>query len=122
MKNLTMLFAIGVTLITACNKDKIREFIPGTYVNSDGSTYSIAHDTLVIEPSENRTFFIHRKTGFRIIKNRKPGKREYETEEWSGLYDESTNSIREMARGKLITFYTGTGTLKVGKREYKKIN
>jgi hypothetical protein len=122
MKNLIYLCAIAVLLITACTNDKTRPFIPGTYVNSAGSEYSTADDTLVIEPAESNNYRIHRKTGFAIIRNGKTGKHQYETEEWKAIYDEGTKTLTETPKGKLITFYPDAGKLLVGKREYKKLN
>ncbi|MET3115381.1 hypothetical protein AAKU52_003130 [Pedobacter sp. CG_S7] len=123
MKNLIMLCAVAVLFVTACNQTTdTRSFIPGIYVNQSAGEYSIASDTLVIEASESNNYFIHRKTGFRRITDGKPGKREYETEEWNALYDQGTKSLTEMDKGKLLTFYPEANKLLVGKREYKKIN
>ncbi|HEK19754.1 MAG TPA: hypothetical protein ENO28_04800 [Bacteroidetes bacterium] len=122
MKTLFHLCAIAVLFITACTTDKTRDFIPGTYVNSAGSEFSVANDTLVIEPAESNNFSILRKTGFNVITDGKKGKRQHETEQWNAIYDDGTKVLTETRKGKLITFYPKAGTLKVGKREYKKIN
>ncbi|MGN8068397.1 hypothetical protein [Mucilaginibacter sp. 22184] len=123
MKHLILLIAIVAVIMAACNsKTDTRSFIPGTYVNQAGSEYSIASDTLVIEASEGNNYLIHRKTGFNIITDGKKGKRQYETEEWRALYDQSTKSMTETAKGKLLTFYPEAKKLLVGKREYQKIN
>lgn len=122
MKILIILCAIAVTIVTACKSDKVRPFIPGTYINNAGGEFSIANDTLVIEPSESNNFNIHRKTGFNLINDGKVGKREYETESWNGIYDEDTKTLTETKKGKLITFYPDSAKLMVGNRTYNKIN
>lgn len=122
MKQLFYLCVVAVLIIAACNSDKTRPFIPGTYVNSAGSEYSTAKDTLVIEPAESNNYLIHRKTGFQLFRNGKPGKQEYETEEWKAIYDEGTKTLTETKKGKLITFYPDSGKLMLGKREYQKLN
>ncbi len=122
MKNIIILFVLAVALITSCNSDRTRPFIVGTYVNESTGEFSLASDTLVIEPSESNNFLIHRKTGFNRIRNGKKGIREYETEEWNAIYDESTKSLTETRTGKLITFYPNSNKLMVGKREYIKVN
>lgn len=121
MKNF-ILCAVVVAMFTACKSDKVRTFIPGTYINNAGSEFSMANDTLVIEPSESNNFNIHRKTGFNVISNGKVGKREYETENWNAVYDEATKTLTETKKGKLITFYPDSMLLKVGKRTYQKLN
>jgi len=121
MKTLFYFCAIALLFFTACTTDKTREFIPGTYVNSAGSEYSVANDTLVIEPAESNNFSILRKTGFNVITDGKKGKRQHETELWNAIYNEGTKTLTETRKGKIITFYPETGTMKVGKREYTKL-
>lgn len=122
MKHLIMLCAIAVLLTTACTTDKTHSFIPGTYVNSAGGEYSVADDTLAIEPAESNNYRIHRRTGFNLIRDGKKGKRQYETEQWNASYDEGTKSMTETRQGKIITFYPESNSLRVGTREYHKIN
>lgn len=124
MKTCIILTALAATLIAGCSRDKIRTFIPGTYVNQDSGEYSTAYDTLVIEQAdkESNNYRIHRKTGFRRVTRAKHGKWKYETEEWNALYDEGTKSMTETRKGKLLTFYPESKQLRVGRREYQKIN
>lgn len=123
MKNSILLIAIAAVMMAACNsKSDTRSSIPGTYVNQAEGEYSVASDTLVIEASEGNNYLVHRKTGFNIITDGKKGKRQYETEEWRALYDQSTKSVTEISKGKLLTFYPEAKKLLVGKREYLKLN
>lgn len=122
MKNLIVLCAVVVAMFTACKSDKVRSFIPGTYINDAGSEFSIANDTLVIEPSESNNFYIHRMTGFNLVIEERVGKREYGTENWNAVYDESTKTLTETKKGKLITFYPDSAKLMVGKRTYRKLS
>jgi hypothetical protein len=111
MKNLIILCAVVMAMLTACKSDKVRPFIPGTYINNAGGEFSVANDTLVIEPSESNNFYIHRMTGFNLITDGKIGEKEYETENWNTFYDESTKTLTETKRGKLITFYPDSAKL-----------
>lgn len=122
MKNSILLIATLLLFLTACNRDTTKEFIAGTYVSEGSTNYSLSSDTLEIEESTANNYLIHRKTGFRLIRNGKKGKRQYETEEWKALYDTSTKSLMEISKGKIITLYPTENKLAVGKREYKKIN
>ncbi len=122
MKYLLYLCVVAVLFVTACTSDKTRPFIPGTYINTAGGEHNTATDTLVIEAVESNNYLIHRKTGFRLIRNGKAGKHQHETEEWKAIYDEGTKTLTETKKGKLITFYPDSGKLLVGKREYKKLN
>lgn len=122
MKALFYLVAAAVLHFTACNNDKTRSFVPGTYLNSAGGEYSVADDTLFIEPAESNNYVIQRRTGFNVITDGKKGERQYETEQWNAIYDEGTKSLTETRKGKIITFFPESNTLKVGKREYQKID
>lgn len=122
MKHLIIICAIAVSIVTACKTDNIRSFIPGTYINNAGSEYSIANDTLVIEPSKSNIFYVHRKTGFNLVSDGKIGKREHETENWNAVFDEETETLTETKKDKLITFFPDSAKLKVGNRSYQKIN
>ena len=120
MKTNIILSVLAITLFIACNSDKTRSFISGTYVNEAKGELGIANDTLIIEPVEGNNFLVHRKTGFNRIRNSKTGIREHETEEWNAVYNEATKTLTETRKGKLITFFPNANKLMVGKREYKK--
>ncbi len=121
MKTNIILLAAVMIVMASCNSDRTKEFIPGTYVDHSESEYSTASDTLVIRVSEGNNFKIYRKTGFQRITEGKPGKHEYETEEWNAVYDSGTKSLIETGKGKIIAFYPDSNKLLLGKRSYKKI-
>ncbi len=121
MKNTIISGALAVLLMTACTSDKIRDFIPGTYVNHAEGEFSLADDTLIIEPIEQNNYIIYRKTGFQKINEGKPGQWEHETEQWQAIYDESTKTLQETKVGKQMTFYPDSAQLKLSKRSYSKI-
>jgi hypothetical protein len=123
MKNLIILIVATAVLASACTTDKVKSFIPGTYIDSATSEYSMVNDTLTIRQSESESnkYFINRKTAFQRISEGKAGKLEYETEQWIAIYDKASQILNETAKGKVITFYPETNRLMVGKREYRKI-
>lgn len=108
--------------LAGCSSDKVRDFMPGTYVNSAGGEFSIASDTLKVELVEGNNYQVLRSTGYNLISDGKVGRREHETERWSCAYGTATNSLTELRKGKIITFYPERGELGVGRRLYKKIN
>lgn len=96
--------------------------MPGTYVNSAGGEFSIASDTLKVELVEGNNYVTHRSTGYNLVNDGKVGAREYETEQWSCAYSTATKTMTELKKGKIITFFPDSNTLKVGRRVYQKIN
>ena len=122
MKIFKILLGLGLSLgLAGCLGDKVKDFIPGTYVNSTGGEFSIASDTLVLEQIEGNNYVVHRRTGYHIISEGKVGPREYETEEWTCVYDESKKTLLETRKGKIISFFPDRKALQVGKRVYDKI-
>jgi spore germination protein YaaH len=96
--------------------------MPGNYVNSAGGEFSIASDTLKVELVEGNNYVIHRRTGYNLITDGKVGARKFEAEQWSCAYSIATKTLTELMKGKVITFYPDSGSLKVGRRVYQKIN
>jgi hypothetical protein len=114
--SLSLLLIIG---FQACNSPQSLE---GTYVNTAGSEFSFASDTLIVEHEENNRYLIHRSTGFQLLDDAgKPGVMQHEKEEWTAVYDPETAVMTERRNGKLITFDTDKGIMTVGKRKYKRI-
>lgn len=108
--------------LAACQEDKVRDFMPGSYVNLAGGEFSMASDTLKVELVEGNNYRVLRSTGYNLIRNGKAGRREYHTEFWSCFYSAAPNHLTELRKGKVIAFFPRQGELSVGKRIYKKIN
>lgn len=102
--------------------DKVKDFMPGTYVNSAGGEFSIACDTLKVELVEGNNYQVLRSTAYNLISDGKVGAREYETEKWSCAYSTATKTLTELKKGKVISFFPERKELSVGKRLYNKIN
>ncbi|RZJ83695.1 MAG: hypothetical protein EOO20_22330 [Chryseobacterium sp.] len=125
MKNLFVIIGVvvlGCALFAGCTSDKVRDFMPGVYVNSASGEFSVASDTLEVQFVEGNNYVIHRRTGFNLVTDGKIGKREYEMEKWSAVYSPDTQGLTETKRGKLISFFPDSGSLSVGQRSYKKID
>jgi hypothetical protein len=121
MKNILGCMVVYCALMLGCSGDKVRDFMPGVYVNSAGGEFSVANDTLVVELVEGNNYVIHRRTGFNLVSDGKVGKREYETEQWKAVYSTENQSLSEVKKGKQITFYPQQHSLMVGNRQYRKL-
>lgn len=109
-----------VCLLTGCESSP--DF-SGTYVNSAGSEYSIANDTLVLERSEGEAYLIQRRTGFRMLDEQgKAGPLQHESEEWKAVYDRETRVMTEQRRGKQIRFSDDGKSMTVVRRVYQRLD
>jgi hypothetical protein len=67
MKNLKVVMVLGLAVLMGCARDKVRDFMPGVYVNSAGGEFSVASDTLEVSLVEGNNYVIHRRTGFNLV-------------------------------------------------------
>ena len=126
MKIKIILIAITSALLMACKgggATDTRSFIPGTYVNYAEGEYSIAYDTLIIQPmsEQNSSYRIYRKTAYQRRESGKLMKLPRENEQWTALYNDQTKSMQENKYGKVITIYPDANRILVGNREYTKL-
>jgi hypothetical protein len=117
---LNLLALILLLHIAACQGDQEKAFLKGTYTHSARGEFSVADDTLIVEPAEGNNFLIHRHTGYNLINDGKLGKRAYEKEEWIAIYDDASKTLTEIRKGRLITIYPDSGYIQVGKRKFIK--
>nr|WP_068891219.1 hypothetical protein [Pedobacter panaciterrae] len=124
---LAKLLFVGVVLALAliiflqsCSKSNS---FAGRYVNSAGSEFSLAQDTLVVEHVAAKVYLIHRSTGFQLLdEGGRPGKKQFESEEWTADYDPETKVMRERRHGKTITFNEDATEMTVVRRKYQRID
>jgi len=116
-----LLLAITALLLQACQNGHFSGRGSRTYVNDARSEFNIAHDTLVVEQGKGNTWLLHRKTGFQVIQNGKPGRHLYETEEWTAVADPNTGILTESRNEKVIEF-PDQNSMTVGKRLYRRLN
>ena len=126
MKNYIFLMALAILGLTACHSESsgnIKDFIPGTYVNQARSDYSIANDTLIIEPGKNteNIFLITRKTGYRRITDGKLQPLQHQVKHWSGEWDEQKQILQVMQTGSFLLFQPDKDSLLNGSSEYWKL-
>lgn len=124
---LAKLLFVGVVLALAliiflqsCSKSNS---FTGRYVNSAGSDFSVAHDTLMVEHVAANVYLIHRSTGFQLLdESGRSGKKQFESEEWTADYDPETKVMRERRHGKTITFNADATEMTVVRRKYQRID
>jgi len=124
MKTKSFFLFLGVLGLVACKgTGDLQSFIPGTYVDHAKGEYSESSDTLIIGDFNKvkGSYPIVRKTGFRRLEDGKPGRLEYDAEQWFGVWDEESGSIHVPRNSKIIRFYPDSGVLLLGTREYRKL-
>jgi len=122
MKIFKILVGLGLSFaLASCFSDQVRDFMPGTYVNSAGGEFSVASDTLILKKIEGNNYQIFRRTGYNLIRDGQIGAREYETDVWTCAYSPATKTLTESRHGKVISFYPDRGALQVSRRVYEKI-
>jgi hypothetical protein len=115
-------------LLSACNnifttKNKVKESLPGTYVNHSAGSYSSAFDTLIIskESEEGNSFLIERRVSFQKIRHGVLQSKEYHLEHWLAMYDDKTKVLTETKRGKILSYNPDKQKLYLNNSVYQKI-
>lgn len=109
-------------MLLACN-GLLKPGFDGTYVNSAGSEFSVANDTLVVELVEGNEFRVLRKTGFRLLDEQdRAGELQHETEVWKAVLDTESHVLKEQRYGKVIGLSEDGKVLTAGRRKYQRIN
>jgi len=124
MKNRLMLVALlGVLgILCSCRRASVIEFIPGVYVSNSRGEFAVASDTLDIGEAKGNVYPIIRKTAYQVLVNGRPGKREWDSERWTGIWDEERQLMQQQRKGRLIRFEVDSGRLVIGRRVYKKVD
>jgi hypothetical protein len=124
MKNLSLIILSPLFWLAACNKqaDKIKSFIPGTYVNSAKGDYAQAEDTLVITQVNDNTFLVTRNTTYQAIRDGRLLPKHHQSRKLNGLYDTQNQVLDETTNGQIFRFDPAMRLLKVNQAVYTKIN
>lgn len=98
------LLLVALCLFGGCHSSA-EPALAGTFVNQAKSEFSIANDTLVLQPAGENQYLIYRKTGIRMInENGQAGKLILESEEWKAVYDKEESLMTESSKGRLLRF------------------
>lgn len=125
MRTAIKIMLLPISLWAACsNKQQVRDFVPGTYVNQAQSQYSIASDTLLLIPDEHagNLYQVVRGTGFQRIKDGKLQPKEYKIKKFSGVWDEAKQTLQLTQDGSILFFQPDAQTLTVGTAIYRKLH
>jgi len=124
----TIITTTELIFLMACHHyfqddSKIKAFLPGTYVNIAEGEFSKAIDTLLIQKEglDGNTYSIIRKVSFQRIKEGVMQPKEYQSEQWIGIYDERDKVLHETKRGRTLTYVPDESKLYLGNAEYEKV-
>jgi len=124
----SMLFLnVLVLVLSGCMNsasDKIREFIPGTYVRQIHNEFTNGADTLVITEYDHTggVYFVENKTGYQQQLDGKVFSPQYKVKKWTAVYDEKTHQLNIQKRDEFITFLPDQNKLLDGRTEFLKVS
>lgn len=125
MKKYLFILLAGCLGIAACDiaTNKVKDFIPGSYVSSAQSEFSIANDTLVIsaDPEAVNIYTITRKTGYRLLVNGKPTALHHKVKRYTATYNKDSGLLTVLQTGKVIRFVPDKQMLINGNSQYRKL-
>ncbi|WP_025144312.1 hypothetical protein [Pedobacter jeongneungensis] len=124
MKNRLMVIALLAMLgvLGNCRRASLEEFIRGVYVSHSHGEFAVASDTLVIGEAKGNVYPIVRNTAYQVLLDGRLGKREWDSEHWTGIWDEGRQVMQEQKKGRLIRFEVDSARLVIGRRVYQKVD
>jgi hypothetical protein len=106
------------------NSDKVKPFIPGTYLATWKTSLSNAVDTMTIAAvAENGSegYLITRRTHLQFINAAKKRAPEYSITKWVGSYNATDKNIVVNMNGRVLSFDPDNKLLRMGSIVYKKL-
>jgi len=116
-----MIFFIGCGTF---NSDKVKPFIPGTYLASWKTSFGVAVDTMQITAvSENGSegYLIVRRTHLQFINAAKKRAPEYSITKWVGSYNTADKNILIQSNGRVLNFDPDNKIVRMGAIVYRKL-
>ena len=117
-----------VIFLTRCNglmnSDKVKPFIPGTYMASWKTSFSNAVDTMIItatSPNGSEGYLITRRTHLQFINAAKKRSPEYSIIKWMGSYNTGDKTVVVPANGRVLSFDPDNKLLRMGSIVYRKL-
>jgi hypothetical protein len=123
----TISIAIGVALIVAsCGQAVLREmpnFLPGIYVSQSENEFCRIVDTFIIRKSslEGDGYEVTRRSSFQRIRQGARSAEEYQSEQWSAIYDPQSKTLRATDKGKELDYMPNQNKVYNGNTGYIKV-
>ncbi len=115
---------IAVCFGCVSREDRVKSFIPGIYIASWHSAYSLSKDTLKIEPAViegSESYLITRRTSVEYIDPSKMRKPMYKIVKWVAVYSVSSRTLTVTNNGRVLSFDVIAGTMRMGETVYRKL-
>lgn len=111
-------------LVIACNNPKSETALEGVFTTQYENEFSKGDDTLTVRKANNGegVYQIARHIGVIKMLDGKALPKELVTETWTLEYDPVKQTLFELKKGKTVIWNSGTLTLQLGDRQYKKIS
>lgn len=126
MKMIT--FFTLVILFVGCDgllhSDNVKPFIPGIYLASWKTTFSVAVDTMqiaAVSSNGSEGYLITRRTHLQFINASKKREPEYSITKWIGSYNATDKTILVPVNGRVLSFDPDNKLLCMGSIVYRKL-
>lgn len=125
MKNVIVGISMAMFVFFSCNmlkNNKIKEFMPGTYVKEIKQEFASGMDTIIVETAADPGVYkIIRRSSYQQQIDGKLLPPKYEVHNWTAIFNPETRQLQEQNKGKVFTFSPEQNTLTMGSSEYRKI-
>jgi hypothetical protein len=123
----TIRIAIGMAIMVAsCGQAVLREepnFLPGIYVSQSENEFCRIVDTFIVRKSslDGDGYEVTRRSSFQRIRQGAKGAEEYQSEQWSAIYDVQSKTLRATDKGKELVYTPNQNRVYNGNTGYVKV-
>jgi len=123
MKETVKIMAVCLLAVSACrNASKTnQDFIPGTYVKSNKSTYGIAEDTVFITRTGGKNYLVDFHVTYQAIRDGRRLPPRHKDDQLSALWDASKEQLTETVTGRTYTFQPDKQRMMLNAGVFRKI-
>ena len=123
MKHITCILIVLVTMFSCNYPDKVKSFIPGTYIRFGHHEYGTEYDTLnvALQNEASNEYRVTRNWKYERVLDGVNVEPEYKRQVTTCIYDLRKKLLRESETGLTYSFDPKHDILFAGSTEYKKI-
>jgi|SRR5579859_526071 len=122
-------YLFGLTIwiaAAACRQAASKEssvFLPGIYVNQSENEFCRVVDTFIIHRTslEGDSYLVTRRSSFQRIRKGTKMPAEYQTEQWTAVYEAPVKILRAADTGKQLQYDPGQNKVYNGNAGYEKV-
>ncbi len=121
MKYIVILILAGLFGL-GCRENRMKAFVPGTYVKVTESKFGKAWDTLRMAPLGGKSYRVERSIGYQSMLDGQLLEKKFKRSRWASELEVARRELRDKAFGHVLRLLPDSNGLEMGGMRFYKIN